>query len=101
LMNERGGAKDSLVRPLLIAALDRSFSETAQRLALALRRAGIATRVLPATKRDKALKYSTAAGLPRLVLIDEEAAQRGVFELRTAGGEARRLSEADLISALR
>ena len=100
LMEQRGSVKDATVPPLLIAPLEDAQFEAAERLALALRRAGVATRLLPAQKRDKVFKYSTAAGLPRLVLVGAEEAQSGVYRLRTQGGEEQRLDQAGLIAAL-
>ncbi|HWE27136.1 MAG TPA: histidine--tRNA ligase, partial [Polyangia bacterium] len=43
LIEERGGAKDALDPPLLVAPLEDAQFEAAERLALALRRAGIST----------------------------------------------------------
>ncbi len=83
-----------------MAPLDDAQFEAAERLALALRRAGIATRLLPATKREKVFKYSTAAGLPRIVLVGAEEAASGMFALRQAGGAEQRLGQAELIAAL-
>jgi histidyl-tRNA synthetase len=100
LIEERGGAKDALEPPLLVAPLDDAQFEAAERLALALRRAGIPTRLLPATKREKVFKYSTAAGLPRIVLVGAEEAASGLFALRQAGGAEQRLDQAALIAAL-
>jgi hypothetical protein len=64
-------------------------------VALALRRAGVATRLLPAMKRDKIFKYSTAAELPKLVLVAGDH-----IALREKGGEEQRLDEAGLVAAL-
>ena len=102
LIEERGGAKDAAPRPLLVAALDDAQVEPAERLALALRRAGIAVRFGGVQKRDKVYKYSTAAGLPRVVLVGEEEARSGVYALRDADTrQERKLSEPELIAALR
>lgn len=98
LIEERGGAKDAIAPPVLVAAVDEAQFETAERLALALRRAGVAARLMPAAKRDKIFKYSTAAGLPRLILIESAS---GPHALRTQGGQEQRLDEAGLIAALR
>lgn len=100
LMEERGSARGAGEPPLLIAPLDDAQFEAAERLALALRRAGVATRLVPAMKRDKVFKYSTAAGLPRLVLVGAEEAQSGVYPLRTQGGAEQKLDQAGLIAAL-
>jgi histidyl-tRNA synthetase len=100
LIEERGGAKDALEPPLLVAPLDDAQFEAAERLALALRRAGISTRLLPATKREKVFKYSTAAGLPRIVLVGAEEAASGTFALRVQGGAEQKLDTAALIAAL-
>jgi histidyl-tRNA synthetase len=95
LIEERGGATDALPPPLLVAPLDDAQFEAAERLALALRRAGVATRLLPAMKRDKIFKYSTAAGLPKLVLVGSDGCA-----LREKGGEERKLDEAGVVAAL-
>ncbi|HEX6837187.1 MAG TPA: histidine--tRNA ligase [Polyangia bacterium] len=95
LINERGGAPDASSPPVLVAPAEDAQFEAAERLALALRRAGVATRVLPATKREKIFKYSTAAGLPKLVLVGD-----GFFALREKGGEEQRLDEAGVVAAL-
>ncbi|HZS36487.1 MAG TPA: histidine--tRNA ligase [Polyangia bacterium] len=101
LIEERGGAKDLGAQPLLVAALDAERVETAQKLALALRRAGVAARFAGVAKKDKIFKYSTAAALPKLVLVGEEEARSGVFALRDAESrQERRLTEAELIAAL-
>ena len=55
---------------------------TAQQLALALRRAGIAVRLMGVHKRDKVFKYSTATRLLRVILVGDEEAASGVFGLR-------------------
>ena len=95
LIEERGGAKDATPPPVLVAPVDDAQFEAAERLALALRRGGVATRLVPAMKRDKIFKYSTAAGLPKLVLVDG-----GVFKLREKGADERQLDEAGLLAAL-
>jgi histidyl-tRNA synthetase len=101
LIEERGGAKDLGAQPLLVAALDGERVEAAQKLALALRRAGVAVRFAGVQKKDKLFKYSTAAGLPKLVLVGEEEARSGVFALRDGESrQERRLNEAELIAAL-
>ena len=94
LIEERGGAKDALTPPVLVAPLDDAQFEAAERLALALRRAGVATRLLPAMKREKVFKYSTAARLPQLVLVGADEAASGVYALRTQGGQEQKLDEA-------
>jgi histidyl-tRNA synthetase len=101
LIEERGGAVASEPRPILVAPLEPAQFEAAERLALQLRRAGVAVRLIPASKKDKVFKYSTAAGLPRVILVGAEEVERGQFALRTAGGEEQRLDEAGLIAALR
>ena len=102
LIEERGGAKDAAPRALLVAATDDAQVEAAEKLSLALRRAGISVRFLGAAKKDKVFKYSTAAGLPRVVLVGEEEAKSGVFGLRDADTrQERKLTEAELIAALR
>lgn len=100
LIEERGGAGDSVPPPVLVAPLEPAQFEAAERVAFALRRAGIATRLLPATKKDKLFKYSTAAGLPRVILVGADEAASGKYALRAAGGEEQRLDEAGLIAAL-
>src|SRR5262249_12114044 len=101
LLEARGAAKEVATAPLLVVPLEDAQFETAERLALALRRAGIATRLVPAMKRDKIFKYSTAAGLPKLVLVGPDELHSGVYPLRTQGGQEQRLDEAGLIAALR
>jgi histidyl-tRNA synthetase len=101
LIEERGSAKRSAERALLLAALDGERVEAAERLALALRRAGVAVRFLGVAKKDKVFKYSTASELPRVVLVGEEEARTGVYALRDAESkQERRLTEAELIAAL-
>jgi histidyl-tRNA synthetase len=95
LIEERGGAKDATPPPVLVAPADDAQFEAAERLALALRRGGVATRLIPAMKRDKIFKYSTAAGLPKLVLVGADGCA-----LREKGGEEQRLDEAGLVAAL-
>jgi histidyl-tRNA synthetase len=101
LIEERGGATDATPPPVLVAPLEAGDFEAAERVALALRNAGIATRLVPAAKKDKLFKYSTAAGLPRVVLVGAEEAASGKYALRTAGGEEQRLDTAALVEALR
>ena len=100
LIEARGGAKDAAVPPVLIAPADDGQFQAAEQLALALRRAGIATRLLPATRREKVFKYSTAAALPRLVLVGADEAQSGIYALRTQGGQEHKYDQAGLIAAL-
>jgi hypothetical protein len=95
LIEARGGAKDAATPPVLVAPVDAAQFEAAERLALALRRAGVATRLLPAMKRDKIFKYSTAAEMPKLVLVGPD-----FFALREKGGEEQRLDEAGVVAAL-
>ena len=95
LIAERGGAKDAVTPPVLVAPLEAAQFEAAERVALALRRAGVATRLLPAMKRDKIFKYSTAAELPKLVLVGADGCA-----LREKGGEEQRLDEAGVVAAL-
>jgi len=95
LINERGGATDAATPPVLVAPADDAQFEAAERVAQALRAAGVATRVLPAMKRDKIFKYSTAAGLPKLVLVGADGCA-----LREKGGEEQRLDAAGLVAAL-
>ena len=95
LIAERGGAPDASAPPVLVAPVDDAEFEAAERVALALRSAGVATRVLPAMKRDKIFKYSTAAGLPKLVLVGADG-----YALRQKGGEEQKLDEAGLVAAL-
>ena len=95
LIEARGGAKDAATPPVLVAPVDAAQFEAAERLALALRRAGVATRLLPAMKRDKIFKYSTAADLPKLVLVGAD-----FVALREKGGEEQRLDEAGVVAAL-
>src|SRR5262249_52021539 len=45
---------------------------------------------------DKIFKYSTAANLPKLVLV----AEPGVYALREKGGEEQKLDEAGVVAAL-
>jgi len=101
LIETRGGVSGGATAPLLVAPLDEAQFEAAERLALALRRAGVAVRLMPASKRDKVFKYSTAAGLPRVVLIGADEAASGVFPLRVAGGAEQRLDLDGLIAALK
>jgi histidyl-tRNA synthetase len=101
LIEERGGAKDEAPRPLLVAALDGERVEAASRLALELRRAGVAARFVGVQKKDKLFKYSTAAGLPRVVLVGEEEAASGRFALRDAESrQEQKLTQAELIAQL-
>jgi histidyl-tRNA synthetase len=101
LIEERGGAKDAAARALLIAAAEPAQVEPAEKLALELRRAGIAVRFLGVCKKDKLFKYSTAAKLPRVILVGDEEAKSGVFALRDADTrQERKLTAAELIAAL-
>jgi histidyl-tRNA synthetase len=101
LMEARGGMKESVPRPLLIAALDAAQVDVAEKLSLALRRAGVPVRFLGAQKKDKLFKYSTAAGLMQLIVVGEEEAKSGVYALRDgATRQERKLDEAGLIAAL-
>ncbi len=100
LIEERGGAKDATPPPVLVAPVDDAQFEAAERLALALRQGGVATRLVPAMKRDKIFKYSTAAGLPQLILVGADEASSGVYALRTQGGSEQKLDVAGLVAAL-
>jgi histidyl-tRNA synthetase len=100
LVEMRGGVKDGAPRPLLIAALDRAQHEAAERLCLALRRAGVAVRFLGVAKKDKVFKYSTATNLSRVILVGEEEARRGIFALRDGTTRSeQKLDEKGLIDA--
>ncbi len=102
LMEARGGAKDTLPRPLLVAATDAAQVEAAEKLCLALRRKDIAVRFAGAMKRDKVFKYSTASGLLKLVLVGEQEAKSGVYGLRDAETRQElKLTEAELIDHLK
>lgn len=102
LLEERGGAKQTGSRALLVAAADAEQVAAAERLSLALRRAGVAVRFVGAIKRDKLFKYSTASDLLQLVIVGEEEAKSGVYGLRDgATRQERKLDEAALILALK
>lgn len=100
LLLERGSAGVGGQPPLLVAPLEEAQVEAAEVLARALRRAGVATRLLPAMRRDRVFKYSTAAGLPRLVLVGAEEVKTGRYALRMQGGEEQQLDQSQLIAAL-
>ena len=101
LMEARGGMKESAPRPILIAALDAAQVDVAEKLSLALRRAGVPVRFLGAQKKDQLFKYSTAAGLMQLIVVGEEEAKSGVYALRDgATRQEQKLDEAGLIAAL-
>jgi histidyl-tRNA synthetase len=88
LLEERGLGKGGGAPAILVAPLG-PHAETAQRLALTLRRAGVAVRVVPGMKdRGAVFKYSTATSLERVILVGDKEAAGGVFELRSAGGTA-------------
>jgi histidyl-tRNA synthetase len=101
LLEERGLGKDGAARPVLVAPLDGQ-AEAAQRLALALRRGGVAVRLVPGLKdRGAVFKHSTATGLDRVILVGAEEARTGVFGLRHAGGTEQRGDAAQLLALLR
>ncbi|HEY7957714.1 MAG TPA: histidine--tRNA ligase [Polyangia bacterium] len=101
LLEERGGAAQKGSRALLVAAADPEQVAAAERLSLALRRAGVAVRFVGAMKRDKLFKYSTATDLLQLVIVGEEEAKSGVYSLRDgATRQERKLDEAGLVAAL-
>jgi histidyl-tRNA synthetase len=101
LIEERGGGTAGARLPVLVAALEAAQAEAAERLALALRRGGVAVRFLGVAKKEKAFKYSTAAGLPRLILVGDEEAKSGVYPLRDAESKKeQRLTEAELVALL-
>jgi histidyl-tRNA synthetase len=90
LLGERGLGAEGGRRAVLIAPL-QGHGEAAQKLALTLRRAGVAARVVPALKdRGAVFKYSTATGLERVILVGPDEAASGVYGLRQAGGSEQR-----------
>lgn len=96
LLEQRGLGKEGGARAVLVAALDGQL-EAAQRLALQLRAAGVAVRVIPGLKdRGAVFKYSTATGLDRVILVGAEEAQRGVYGLRRTGATEQRGSAEEL-----
>ena len=77
LIEERGGAKRrGSAAAAGGAARGGAVRGGASGWRSALRRAGVAVRLLPAMKRDKIFKYSTAAGLPQLVLVGERRGRK-------------------------
>jgi histidyl-tRNA synthetase len=88
LMEERGGKAAEGTKPVLVAALGTEWVEAAQKLALELRSRNVNTRFLGAQKKDKVFRYSTQSDLPRLVLVGENEARDGLYELRIAGSQA-------------
>ncbi len=84
LLAERQSAQSAGPSAILVAPLSDGALATAQALALALRRADVAVRLLPVGKRDKVFKYSTATKLPRVILVGDDEAASGVFGLRDA-----------------
>jgi histidyl-tRNA synthetase len=99
LVEERGGVVAETEKPLLVAALSPAEVEAAERLALALREKGVRVRFLGAMKKDKIFRYSTASELPRVILVGEEEARSGVYELRTAGNPSGARLSADELAA--
>jgi histidyl-tRNA synthetase len=102
LLEQRGGQPSAQHVPLLIVATDAAQFAGATELALQLRRAGVSVRVLPAGfNRDKVFKYSTAAGLPRVVFVGAEELKSGQFGLRDGVTRTeQKLDVAGLIAAL-
>lgn len=102
LLAERGGVATTKTPPLLIASMSATAHEAAQRLALELRRGGVAVRFLGTQKRDKVFKYSTATNLPRVILVGDDEAQSGVYGLRDAvTKQEQKLTVAQLLETLR
>jgi histidyl-tRNA synthetase len=102
LVEQRGGLKEALSRPLLVAAIDGPQHEAAEKLCLALRRAGVTVRFLGVAKKDKVFKYSTAANLPRVILVGDEEAKSGLYGLRDGTTRTeQKLDEQGLIAALK
>ena len=100
LLEERGLGKDGGARAVLVAPLNGEI-EAAQRLALQLRRGGVASRVVPNLKdRGAVFKYSTATGLDRVILVGPDEAKAGVYGLRQAGGSEQRGTPEELIKLL-
>jgi len=100
LLAERGLGKEGGARAVLIAPLG-AYVDTAQKLALTLRRAGVAARVVPGLKdRGAVFKHSTATGLDRVILVGAEEAASGQFGLRQTGGTERRGSAEELAAHL-
>jgi histidyl-tRNA synthetase len=101
LLEERGLGKGGAARAVLVAPLG-GHVEVAQQLALTLRRAGVAARVVPAMKdRGAAFKYSTATGLDRVILVGPEEAASGVFGLRQTGGTEKKGTADEIAGMLR
>lgn len=82
LLAERGGGATEGPSAILIAATSDAALATAQQLALTLRRANIAVRLMGVQKRDKVFKYSTATKLNRVILVGDHEVGSGVFGLR-------------------
>jgi histidyl-tRNA synthetase len=90
LLEERGLIAGAAEPPVLVAPLDPVAAVTARELGGLLRAAGLSARVLPVAKsRGQLFKYSTATGLNALVLVDEDAVQRGEYEVRVATEKGR------------
>jgi histidyl-tRNA synthetase len=101
LLQERGGNTLRKQPPLLIAATEAAGLDAATRLALELRRQGIAARLLGVQKREKVFRYSNASQAPRVLLVGAKEAESGVFPLRQTGAEEKRLTVTELVAALR
>ena len=100
LLAERGLGQEGGRRAVLVAPLG-GHVDVAQRLAMTLRKAGVAARVVPGLKdRGAVFKHSSATGLERVILVGAEEAQSGIFGLRQTGGTEQRGTAEELAKLL-
>lgn len=84
LLQERGAQNLQLApRPVLVAPIGNDQGAAAERVAMALREAGIAARLgLSATAPGKHLQYAEATHLEWVIFVGEAEVQAGRFALR-------------------
>lgn len=103
LLKERAAATFSVARPLLVAPIGAERGGDAERVAMALRQAGIAVRLsLNATAPGKHLQYAEAVGIDRVVFVGEQEVKEGRYPLKTLSLRSEERLDVDgLIARLR
>lgn len=103
LLKEQVAHQLETKRPVLLAPLGAHRFADAERVAMALRNAGIATRVsVGATAPGKHLQYAEAAHIDLVVFVGDKEVEEARFACkRLSTREERRLPVAELVSELR
>jgi histidyl-tRNA synthetase len=103
LLKEQVAQSLQTARPVLVAPLGAGRIADAERVAMALRQAGIATRIsLGSTAPGKHLQYAESSSLDFVIFVGEDEVKQGIYPCKQLSNRSeQKLSLPDLIEFLR